>query len=91
MYAEYPPCCLPLAIFIQGHLPLLLAVVAVRPAPAILYLFLACHVGENALNHSGLDSTLIDVLTLKVSGLAVIAPLERGWTTHSRAPAALFL
>jgi len=79
---------MPLAVGTQGHLPLLLAVVAVRPAPAILYAFLACRVGENALNHSGLDSTLIDVLTLKVSRLAAVVPLERGWTTHSRGPAA---
>jgi hypothetical protein len=51
---------------LQGSLPFLFAAVLVRPAPAIAYLFLAARLGENALNHSGLDSTVIDVLTLKV-------------------------
>jgi hypothetical protein len=50
----------------QGSLPILLAAVLVRPAPALLYLFIASRLGENVVNHSGLDSTLVDVLTLKV-------------------------
>jgi hypothetical protein len=52
----------------QGSLPILLAAVAVRPAPLLLYLFVAGRVGENVLNHSGLDSRLVDVITLKVGG-----------------------
>jgi hypothetical protein len=55
------------ALHPQGSLPILLAAVLVRPAPVLLYLFIAARLGENAVNHSGLDSTLIDVLTLKVS------------------------
>lgn len=52
---------------LQGSLPMLVAAVLVRPAPAIMYLFFAARLGENAVNHSGLDSWLVDVLTLKVS------------------------
>lgn len=50
----------------QGSLPLAFAALLVRPAPAVLYLFFAARLGENAVNHSGLDSQLVDVLTLKV-------------------------
>jgi hypothetical protein len=52
---------------LQGSLPLAFAALLVRPAPAVLYLFFAARLGENAFNHSGLDSQLVDVLTLKVS------------------------
>lgn len=50
----------------QGSLPLAFAALLVRPGPAVLYLFFAAWLGENAVNHSGLDSQLVDVLTLKV-------------------------
>lgn len=57
----------------QGSLPLAFAALLVRPAPAVLYLFLAARLGENAVNHSGLDSQLLDVLTLKVIRLTARA------------------
>lgn len=55
----------PVDAALQGSVPLALAAAAVRPAPAVLYCFLAARIGENALNHSGIDSALLDVLTLK--------------------------
>jgi hypothetical protein len=51
---------------VQGSLPLLVAAVILNPAPGVMYLFFAARVGENALNHSGLDSKVVDLLTLKV-------------------------
>ena len=62
---------------LQGSLPFLLAAILVRPAPAVAYLFLAARLGENALNHSGLDSRLVDVLTLKVRGVCTAGTCRR--------------
>jgi hypothetical protein len=50
----------------QASLPMALAALCVRPPPLLLYAFIACRLIENTLNHSGLDSRLLDVLTLKV-------------------------
>jgi sterol desaturase/sphingolipid hydroxylase (fatty acid hydroxylase superfamily) len=37
----------------------------VRPNPGVLYIYIAARLAENALNHSGVDSFLLDLLTLK--------------------------
>jgi hypothetical protein len=62
-------CCAVLChavLCVQGSLPLLVAAVLLNPAPGLVYLFLAARLGENALNHSGLDSKLVNLITLKV-------------------------
>jgi sterol desaturase/sphingolipid hydroxylase (fatty acid hydroxylase superfamily) len=51
---------------LQGGIPLALAAVVVCPAPIILYLFLGARLAENAINHSGMDSWLVDLVTLKL-------------------------
>jgi sterol desaturase/sphingolipid hydroxylase (fatty acid hydroxylase superfamily) len=51
---------------LQGGIPMALAALLVRPAPAILYLAFAARVAENAINHTGLDSWVIDLFTLKL-------------------------
>ncbi|GBF93801.1 hypothetical protein Rsub_06133 [Raphidocelis subcapitata] len=50
---------------LQGGIPMALATLLIRPAPAILYISFGLRVAENALNHSGLDSRLLDFFTLK--------------------------
>lgn len=61
---------------LQGGLPIALAAATVRPAPAVLYAFMAARIAENALNHSGLDSRLVDIFTLK------FLPLRAGASHH---------
>eukprot|EP00775_Hariotina_reticulata_P010762 gene10762-10918_t len=56
----------PVDAALQGGIPLALAAVVVRPNPVILYLFLAARLAENAINHSGFDSWLVNLLTLKL-------------------------
>eukprot|EP00878_Enallax_costatus_P010722 GHUV01011199.1.p1 GENE.GHUV01011199.1~~GHUV01011199.1.p1 ORF type:complete len:244 (+),score=52.72 GHUV01011199.1:582-1313(+) len=55
----------PVDAALQGSIPLALAAAVVRPEPAVLYLFIAARIAENGLNHSGLDSWLLDLVTLK--------------------------
>eukprot|EP00882_Tetradesmus_deserticola_P006260 GHRQ01006588.1.p1 GENE.GHRQ01006588.1~~GHRQ01006588.1.p1 ORF type:complete len:296 (+),score=89.45 GHRQ01006588.1:766-1653(+) len=50
---------------LQGAIPFAFAALVVRPAPGVLYLYIAARIAENALNHSGIDSPLLDLLTLK--------------------------
>lgn len=50
---------------LQGGIPMALAAAAAQPCPAALYAFFAARVAENTLNHSGLDSPLLDALALK--------------------------
>jgi len=52
------------AVIIQG-LPIIVAFLICRPAPAAMYVFLAAHATEVSMNHSGLDSPLLNWLTLK--------------------------
>ncbi|KAI8469562.1 MAG: fatty acid hydroxylase superfamily-domain-containing protein [Monoraphidium minutum] len=58
---------------LQGSIPFAIAALIVKPAPAVLYAFLAARIAENALNHSGLDSRLLDLLTLKALPLRAAA------------------
>lgn len=51
---------------LQGSIPFLLAALAVRPAPLVLYLFLAFRICENVVNHSGIDHWLFDLVTLRL-------------------------
>jgi sterol desaturase/sphingolipid hydroxylase (fatty acid hydroxylase superfamily) len=59
---------------LQGAIPILLAIAIVRPHLLMVYVYIFCRISENVLNHSGLDSVLVDTLTLKVlPGRASIA------------------
>jgi sterol desaturase/sphingolipid hydroxylase (fatty acid hydroxylase superfamily) len=50
---------------LQGGLPMALAAALVRPPPGVLCLAFATRVAENAANHSGLASPLLDLAFLK--------------------------
>ncbi|KAF6258410.1 fatty acid hydroxylase superfamily-domain-containing protein [Scenedesmus sp. NREL 46B-D3] len=50
---------------LQGAIPFAVAALVVRPDPGVLYMYIAARIAENALNHSGIDSPLLDLLTLK--------------------------
>lgn len=50
---------------LQGAIPFAVAALVVRPDPGVLYIYIAARIAENALNHSGIDSPLLDLLTLK--------------------------
>jgi sterol desaturase/sphingolipid hydroxylase (fatty acid hydroxylase superfamily) len=50
---------------VQGAIPFAVAALVVRPDPGVLYIYIAARIAENALNHSGMDSPLLDLLTLK--------------------------
>jgi hypothetical protein len=58
-------CIAQLDATLQGGLPMALAAAAARPCPAALCAFFFYRVAENTLNHSGLDSRLLDALCLK--------------------------
>lgn len=58
---------------LQGGIPMALAAVILRPAPAILYLSFAARVAENAFNHSGIDHWLVDLVCLKTLPFRVSA------------------
>jgi sterol desaturase/sphingolipid hydroxylase (fatty acid hydroxylase superfamily) len=51
---------------LQGNLPVLFAALAVRGHPISMWLMIAIRIADNVLNHSGLDSPLLNVLFLKV-------------------------
>jgi sterol desaturase/sphingolipid hydroxylase (fatty acid hydroxylase superfamily) len=50
---------------LQGALPLLLSTAIVRPHPLTAYAYTIWRLAENVVNHSGLESTLLNVLFLK--------------------------
>lgn len=51
---------------LQGALPILFAALIVRPDhPVTLYAYTFLRIAENVVNHSGLNSKIVDVLTLK--------------------------
>ena len=50
---------------LQGALPMLIAVGAVRPHPLVAYIYFMCRISENVLHHSGLNSWLLNALFLK--------------------------
>lgn len=51
---------------LQGALPILLSTAIVQPHPLCAYIYTFLRLAENVLNHSGLESTLLNVLFLKV-------------------------
>ncbi len=51
---------------LQGSLPIIAALFFMQPHPFTAYFHIATRIGENAVNHSGLECWWIDVLTLKV-------------------------
>lgn len=50
---------------LQATLPLLLSGLIVRPHPITYSLYVAFHLGNNAWNHSGIDATWLNILSLK--------------------------
>jgi sterol desaturase/sphingolipid hydroxylase (fatty acid hydroxylase superfamily) len=50
---------------LQGGLPLLIASFFIRPHPYVVYAFMAIRLADNAVNHCGMDSVLINTLFLK--------------------------
>jgi len=68
--------CTGLDATVQGGIPVALAFLICRPAPVVMYVFLALRISESALDHTGLDSPLINWLTLKV------LPLRAGVAFH---------
>ena len=64
----------PVDATLQAGLPVILATALVRPHPLTYNVYIALRIGENVLNHSGLDSWVVDVLSLKfLPGRARIA------------------
>ncbi len=55
----------PIDATLQGALPMMLAIIIVQPDLFTTYLYIALRVGENAVNHYGIDSWIFDILTLK--------------------------
>jgi sterol desaturase/sphingolipid hydroxylase (fatty acid hydroxylase superfamily) len=51
---------------IQGGLPIIVAALLVCPHPCTFAVYGCLRVSENVLNHTGVDSLLVDVLSLKV-------------------------
>lgn len=59
---------------IQGALPLVLAAAVCRPGYQLFSLFVFARVVENTMSHSGLNDSLVDILTLRcLPGRAKIA------------------
>eukprot|EP01064_Diplonema_japonicum_P037572 TRINITY_DN8821_c0_g1_i2.p1 TRINITY_DN8821_c0_g1~~TRINITY_DN8821_c0_g1_i2.p1 ORF type:complete len:304 (+),score=76.65 TRINITY_DN8821_c0_g1_i2:68-913(+) len=58
-------CINPIDAFLQGSLPLGLAGAIVLPHPLTGYVYNILRIGENVVNHSGLDSRVLDFFTLK--------------------------
>ena len=50
---------------LQGGLPLIIASAVLRPHPYVVYTFMALRVADNAVNHCGMNSKLINFLFLK--------------------------
>lgn len=64
----------PVDATLQGALPLLFALLAIRPHPLIAYLYIFSRISENVFHHSGLDSGLLNLLYLKfLPGRACVA------------------
>lgn len=55
----------PIDATLQAGLPIIMAAAIVRPHPVTYYLFTALRIAENVLNHSGLDSWFVDLISLK--------------------------
>lgn len=59
---------------LQAGLPVIAAAAVVRPHPITFSVYVFLRIAENVVNHSGLDATVIDVVTLKcIPGRARIA------------------
>ena len=64
----------PVDATLQAGLPVILSAAIVRPHPLVFNIYIALRIGENVLNHSGLDAGVIDALSLKfLPGRARIA------------------
>jgi len=50
---------------LQGALPLLLTGIIVRPHPLMVLVYIYLRIAENVVNHSGLDSGLVNTIALK--------------------------
>lgn len=50
---------------LQGALPLIFAILSIKPHPIIAYTYVFLRIGENVINHAGIDCLLMNILTLK--------------------------
>jgi len=55
----------PLDATLQGSLPLMFSGLFVRPHPVTFWVYVSLHIGNNIVNHSGIDAWWFDLLTLK--------------------------
>jgi len=51
---------------LQAGIPMLVAIALVRPHHLTMYAYIAARLFENVVNHSGINSVLFDIITLKV-------------------------
>lgn len=58
-------CQDPIDAALQAAIPIMLAALMVRPDVGILYIYIFLRVGENVVNHSGLEHPVLNFLTLK--------------------------
>lgn len=50
---------------LQGGFPFILSAAIIRPHPFVMYAFMMLRVADNAINHSGVESTILNLLFLK--------------------------
>lgn len=51
---------------LQASLPMVIASILLRPHPFVIYTFMGIRLADNAINHSGIDSIITNILFLKV-------------------------
>ncbi|KAJ9458656.1 Methylsterol monooxygenase 1-2 [Diplonema papillatum] len=62
--------------FLQASLPMILAILVCRAHPLTCWVYLALRVGENVVNHSGIDAAWLNAVALKT------LPLRAGVRHH---------
>ena len=68
----------PIDATLQGALPMLFAILIMRPHPYVAYIYLFIRLAENVVNHTGIDSLWMDIITLKfIPGRAKISHHDR--------------
>lgn len=50
---------------LQGGFPIIVAAAVVQPHPFVMYAYIMLRVADNAINHSGVESTVLNILFLK--------------------------
>jgi sterol desaturase/sphingolipid hydroxylase (fatty acid hydroxylase superfamily) len=65
---------------LQGGMPFIIAAAIIKPKPLTLYIFIFLRICENVINHSGLNSTVINIITLRI--LPLRAPISHHDSHH---------